>query len=194
MKSFVYQQYRKPIMSITVSGYGISSISVVIKSSPSACLPDSSLKPGCIKRLITADIRGPELPIGTVAEPSPAKSHFGGKRYDEWRCLERSKSPAWDRAIDMLAAEIKVRHCSRKTLKTSADWRRKFLTYLADKPPEDLTSFDVKAYLTHLAVQQRVASSTQNQAFNALLFLFRHVLNKDFGDLRDVPRTKGKTY
>ena len=50
-----------------------------------------------------------------------------------------------------------------------------------------------KKYLTYLAVQCRVASSIQNQAFNALLFLYRHVLKKDFGDQRDVPRAK-RTY
>ena len=118
----------------------------------------------------------------------------GGRRYNEWRCLEKTRSPGWDQAIEILAAEIKVRHYSRKTLKTYADWSRKFQHFLTDKPPSELSSLDVKNYLTHLAVKQHVASSTQNQAFNALLFLFRHVLKKDFGDQRDVPRAKKSKY
>ena len=81
---------------------------------------------------------------------------------------EQSKSPAWDQVIETLSAEIKVRHYSRKTLKTYADWGRKFQSFLNDKPPEELSSLDVKDYLTHLAVKQRVASSTQNQTFNDL--------------------------
>ncbi|MFP4085768.1 MAG: integron integrase [Desulfobacteraceae bacterium] len=117
-----------------------------------------------------------------------------GKRYNEWRCLEKSKSQAWDHAMDKLAAEIKTRHYSRKTLKTYADWVRKFQSYVHDKPPNELSSIDVKQYLAYLAVQCRVASSTQNQAFNALLFLYRHVLKKDFGDQRDVPRAKKSNY
>jgi len=125
--------------------------------------------------------------------PNPHVS-TGGKRYNEWRCMEKTKSAAWDQAIEKLAAEIKVRHYSRKTLKTYADWGRKFQRYLYDKPPEELSSVEVKEYLTYLAVQCRVASSTQNQAFNALLFLFRHVLEKDFGDQRDVPRAKRSKY
>jgi len=129
-----------------------------------------------------------------VAEPSSSFGVTAGKRYNEWRCLEKSKSPAWDHAIDKLAAEIKTRHYSRKTLKTYADWVRKFQRYLHDKPPNELSSIDVKKYLTYLAVQCRVASSTQNQAFNALLFLYRHVLKKDFGDQRDVPRAKKSKY
>jgi integron integrase len=129
-----------------------------------------------------------------VAEPSSSFGVSAGKRYNKWRCLEKSKSPAWDYAIGVLAAEIKTRHYSRKTLKTYADWVRKFQHYLRDKPPNELSSIDVRKYLTYLAVQCRVASSTQNQAFNALLFLFRHVLKKDFGDQRDVPRAKKSQY
>jgi hypothetical protein len=65
---------------------------------------------------------------------------------------ENILSPAWDQAIELLAAEIKVRHYSRKTLKTYADWARKLQRYLTDKPPVELTALDVKEYLTHLAV------------------------------------------
>jgi hypothetical protein len=132
----------------------------------------------------------PVLPASTMIEPSPSSVSSGGKRFNEWRCLEKTNSMAWDQAIENLAAEIKVRHYSRKTLKTYANWGRKFQRYLHDKPPEELSSIEVKEYLTYLAVQCHVASSTQNQAFNALLFLFRHVLKKDFGDQRDVPRAK----
>lgn len=47
-------------------------------------------------------------------------------RYNEWRCLEKSASPAWDKVISGLSGEIKTRHYSRKTLKAYADWSRKF--------------------------------------------------------------------
>ena len=52
----------------------------------------------------------------------------------------------------------------------------------------------MKAYLTYLAVTCKVSASTQNQAFNALLFLFRHILKKDFGDHKDTPRAKKSNY
>ena len=52
----------------------------------------------------------------------------------------------------------------------------------------------MKAYLTYLAVQRSVSASTQNQAFNALLFLYRNVLKTDFGDHKDVPRAKRSVY
>ncbi|MEW6571608.1 MAG: integron integrase [Nitrospirota bacterium] len=114
--------------------------------------------------------------------------------YSEWRCLEKSGSPAWDKVISELSNEIKTRHYSRKTLKAYADWIRKFQGFLHDKFPEELSETDVKAYLTHLAVKCKVAASTQNQAFNSLLFLYRHILKKEFGDHKDVPRAKKSKY
>lgn len=144
---------------------------------------------------IVASTRHPVMQSAATIEPFPSSYGTpGGKRYNEWRCLEKTKSVAWDQAIEKLVAEIKIRHYSRKTLKTYADWGRKFQRYLNDKQPDELSSLDVKEYLTYLAVQCRVASSTQNQAFNALLFFFRHVLKKDFGDQRDIPRAKKSKY
>ncbi len=117
-----------------------------------------------------------------------------GRRYDEWRCLRKTEAPSWDAVIEKLAAEIKVRHYSRKTLKHYADWGRKFQNYLKDKDPGELSSQDVKDYLTYLAVTCNVSSSHQNLAFNALLFLYRHVLKKDFGTHKDIPRAKTSNY
>jgi len=114
--------------------------------------------------------------------------------YSEVGYQEKSDSPAWDEVLAAMAAEIKVRHYSRKTLKTYASWSRKFQRFLNNKPPEELTCIEVKEYLTHLAVKCRVASTTQNQAFNSLLFFYRHGLRREFGELRDVPRAKKSLY
>jgi len=57
-----------------------------------------------------------------------------------------------------------------------------------------LSTADVKDFLTSLAVKRRVSASTQNQAFNALLFFFRHVLHKEFGKIDGVVRAKRKRY
>jgi len=146
----------------------------------------------------------PSLMINT-APPQPlpfrAKEKLRGRVkgvkaiiMNEWRCLKKSSSPAWDKIIETLAAEIKVRRYSRKTLKAYADWSRKFQSYLRNKTPDALTAADVKAYLTYLAVNCKVAASTQNHAFNALLFLYRHILKKDFGEHKDIPRAKKSNY
>jgi integrase len=117
-----------------------------------------------------------------------------GRRYDEMRFRDKTLSPEWDRIIDKLEGEIKARHYSRKTLIAYANWIRKFQSYLKDKAPKSLLATDVKDYLTYLAVKCNVAASTQNQAFNSLLFLYRHILKQDFGDHKDIPRAKRSTY
>lgn len=127
-----------------------------------------------------------------LAKPGPPSSRVS--QYSEAGYQVKSDSPEWDEVIATLAAEIKVRHYSRKTLRTYALWARKFQRFLKNKSPRELSTDDVKDYLTWLAVKCSVAASTQNQAFNALLFLFRHALKREFGVLKDVPRAKKSLY
>ena len=131
-----------------------------------------------------------------VSENAPRYSTYASRRsqYTDAGYQEKSASPEWDKVLESMAAEIKVRHYSRKTLKTYALWSRNFQQFLKNKSPEELSTADVKEYLTYLAVKCNVAASTQNQAFNSLLFLFRHGLKREFGELRDVPRAKKSLY
>ena len=136
----------------------------------------------------------PEYRVSDIATDFGALGPGKKSQYLEAGYEVESDSPEWDAVLDMLAAEIKVRHYSRKTLKTYANWSRRFQRFLNNKPPQELSTADVKAYLTHLAIKCHVAASTQNQAFNALLFLYRHALKREFGDIRDVPRAKKSRY
>ena len=100
----------------------------------------------------------------------------------------------WDKALEGLKNEIQVRHYSVKTLKAYSLWAEKLRHFTKDKNPEALTIDDVKAFLTFLAVKKKVSASSQNQAFNGLLFFFRHVLKKEFGKVDGVVRAKRKPY
>lgn len=104
------------------------------------------------------------------------------------------KGADWTSVFTELQNAIRVRHYSRSTLKTYTGWVRKFQAFTQSKDPKLLTIDDVKNYLTSLAVQRNVAASTQNQAFNALLFFFRNVLGKEFGKVDGVVRAKRKPY
>ena len=115
-------------------------------------------------------------------------------QYVEAGYQEKSDSPEWDSALEAMATEIKVRHYSRKTLQTYANWSRNFQRFLKNKQPAALATEDVKDYLAYLAVKCKVAASTQNQAFNSLLFFFRHGLKREFGELKGVPRAKKSLY
>jgi integron integrase len=135
--------------------------------------------------------------LDTVSVPSsgpPALARRYASQYSDAGYQEKSDSPEWDAVLADMAAEIKVRHYSRKTLKTYANWSRQFQKFLKNKSPMELAGDDVKAYLTYLAVKCQVAASTQNQAFNSLLFFYRHGLKREFGELRDVPRAKKSLY
>jgi integron integrase len=106
---------------------------------------------------------------------------------------EKKQDP-WVISIETLKNEILVRHYSKKTLKAYTLWAEKLRYFIRDKSPETLTIEDVKSFLTFLAVKKKVSASSQNQAFNALLFFFRHVLKKEFGKMDDVVRAKRKPY
>lgn len=103
------------------------------------------------------------------------------------------KGASWKAQLSALENEILVRHYSPKTLKTYKGWAGKYQAFTRSKSPELLSSDDVKAYLTYLAVKRKVSASTQNQAFNALLFFYRHVLKREFGKIDGVVRAKQLT-
>jgi hypothetical protein len=96
----------------------------------------------------------------------------------------------WNEIEAGLKNEIMLRHYSPKTLKTYTFWARKLRGFLIDKDPAGLTTGDVKAFLTDMAVRRGFSASAQNQAFNALLFLFRNVLGQSLGGLQDTVRAR----
>jgi len=104
------------------------------------------------------------------------------------------KNADWTSVYDKLNDEIKIRHYSPKTLRAYTGWARQFQSFTKSKYPQLLSPADVKDFLTFLAVKRKVSAASQNQAFNALLFFFRHVLKEDFGEIKDVPRAKKKPY
>jgi integron integrase len=81
---------------------------------------------------------------------------------------------------------LRVRHYSRRTEDCYVDWARRFILFHGKKHPCDLGTAHVEQFLTHLAVQGRVAASTQNQALNALVFLYKQALEIDLGSLHHL--------
>ncbi len=106
----------------------------------------------------------------------------------------KKETDPWFLAVDGIKNEIKLRHYSIKTQKAYTLWAEKLRYFTKNKLPETLTPDDVKEFLTFLAVKKKVSASSQNQAFNALLFFFRHVLKREFGKIDGVVRAKKKPY
>jgi len=93
--------------------------------------------------------------------------------------------PAWEQA---LVSRIRERHLAWTSEKTYRAWCRRFIGSCAGKPIPELDHGDVRRWLSDLAVKERVSVATQSQALNAVVFLFREVLNRDPGDFSDFTR------
>jgi site-specific recombinase XerD len=96
--------------------------------------------------------------------------------------------------FDQLVNGIKIRHYSPKTLKAYRGYIRQLQSFTKSKDYQKLSQQDVIDFLTFLAVEKQVSAASQNLAFNALLFLFKHVLKKEFGEIKGVVRAKRKPY
>jgi integron integrase len=103
-------------------------------------------------------------------------------------------SSAWQALAVALANEIRVRHYSPKTLKSYRAWLYRFYSFVGETPPEQLGKQEVSRFLTHLATVDQVSAATQNQALNALLFVYKHVLRRKLTLLKNVTRAKRKPY
>lgn len=97
---------------------------------------------------------------------------------------------SWTDQMNRLSTELRLRHYSPKTIKSYHHWVNAFVRYLDGKPSQVLAVSDARDFLSHLAVEQGVSASTQNQAFSALLFFYSKVLKVDFSGLQETPRAK----
>jgi len=84
--------------------------------------------------------------------------------------------------IDSLRNAIRVRHYSIRTEQSYVGWVKQFIFFHGKRHPKELGEQEVGAFLTHLAVNKNVAASTQNQALNASVFLYKAVLDRPLGD------------
>lgn len=92
--------------------------------------------------------------------------------------------------LDQVRGKIRLKHYSIRTEQAYLDWIKRFILFHGKRHPKDMGPQDVEAFLTHLAVQGKVAASTQNQAKSALLFLYKEVLGIDLPWLDNVERAK----
>ncbi len=95
--------------------------------------------------------------------------------------------------LDKVRAAIRVRHYSIRTEQAYVDWIRRFILFHGKRHPERMGEREVAEFLTYLAVKRNVAPSTQNQALNALSFLYKAVLGRSLETMHGVTRAKKPT-
>jgi hypothetical protein len=175
----------------------------------------SGTRSGSSLALHTAlDSRAPELyrkgdlrRVRTIAYPAGRRSGSGGiamsssisyptlscesgrppgSALREAGCAEAPKP----RLLDRVRAALRLRHYSRRTEEAYVAWIRRYILFHRKRHPADMGAPELTAFLSSLAVDGRVAASTQNQALSALLFLYREVLELDVPWLDGIVRAK----
>src|SRR3954464_7873568 len=89
-----------------------------------------------------------------------------------------------------LREAIRVRHYSIRTEEAYVQWVKRFIVFHGKRHPSEMGEAEVATFLTHLAVVGNVASSTQNQALNALVFLYGKVLSRPLAECVGIVRAK----
>jgi integron integrase len=92
--------------------------------------------------------------------------------------------------LEEVRRAIRVRHYSIRTEQAYLFWLRRFILFQHKRHPAQMGETEVGAFLSHLAVAENVSPSTQNQALNALVFVYRRVLERPLGEIHGVVRAK----
>jgi integron integrase len=98
----------------------------------------------------------------------------------------------WKAVEEKTIEAIRLRHRSYSTEKTYIAWLRQFQGFVKSKELKNLDGKDIQDFLSYLAVERKVSASTQNQALNAIVFVYRHVLEKDIEDQINSVRARQK--
>jgi integron integrase len=92
--------------------------------------------------------------------------------------------------MSQMSAALRSRHYSRRTEQAYCLWVRRSIRFHGLRHPAEMAEPEINAFLTHLAVDEQVSASTQTQALSALLFLNRHVLGREVGQIGDLVRAR----
>src|ERR1043165_4099030 len=101
-------------------------------------------------------------------------------------------SPKAVKLLDQVRQVLRVKHYSPRTENCYVQWIRRYILFHGKKHPREMGAREVEAFLTELAVVRRVSASTQNQALNALVFLYAQVLERDLGRFDAVRARRGR--
>ena len=94
------------------------------------------------------------------------------------------------RLLDRTRLIIRAKHYSPKTEKAYLHWIKRFILFHEKRHPRVMSEPEINTFISHLATVGRVSASTHTQAISAIIFLYRHVLNRDIGNLGDLVRAK----
>ena len=121
-------------------------------------------------------------PESVPRPPLPAVPGAGAKR--------TARTVNWPALEKAIRETLRLEHYAYKTEKAYVHWMRHFVGFHHGRRPSEMGEPEIHAFLSHLAINQRVAASTQNQALNAIVFFYRKVVKKELGDFSDFARAR----
>ncbi len=144
----------------------------------------ASLQPGSGEAAVESAARTAAVSARTESRPpvvpgERAATTKAGAGNVDWPALEAK-----------LVECLRLEHYSYRTEQTYVGWIRRYVEFHGRRKPSHLGAADVRAFLKHLALRRHVASATQNQALNAIVFLYKKAIKKDIGDFSDFPRAR----
>ncbi len=92
--------------------------------------------------------------------------------------------------LDQFRSALRLKHRSMDTERAYVPWIKQYILFHNKKHPKEMGAKHIQAFLTYLAVQRRLSASSQNQALNAIVFMYKYVLHKDPGDFSNALRAK----
>ena len=115
---------------------------------------------------------------------------LNGNRFERSTAVTAPATPAKPKLLDQVRQAIRTRHYSPKTEDSYVHWIKRFIFFHNKRHPAEMAEPEIARFLSNLATESRVSGSTQNQALNALLFLYHQVLGKEIGYVNGVVRAK----
>jgi site-specific recombinase XerD len=118
-----------------------------------------------------------------MSEPGKVKKIYTLNESNSVRAADNPEKP---KLLDQFREALRSRHYSRRTEQTYCQWIKRFIYFHKMRHPAKMGESEINAFLTHLAVKEKISSSTQTQALSALLFLYRQTLDREIGDLGEI--------
>jgi site-specific recombinase XerD len=98
--------------------------------------------------------------------------------------------PKPGRLLDQVREVLRYHHYSIRTERTYIDWIVQFIRFNGKRHPREMGKAEIERFLSHLATNRNVSVSTQSQALNAILFLYRHVLDIPIDEKLEATRAR----
>lgn len=139
---------------------------------------------------IASIVQSLELFSPDVSKERIAHMNSSGSALSASGAAQTANKMARPKLLNQVRIVLRACHYSQRTESAYLNWIRRFILFHNKRHPAEMAETEVNQFLTHLAINEKVSASAQNQALSALLFLYRHVLDRKLGQQGTVIRAR----